>query len=124
MEMRKIPWSLEVVEGLSETFFPTADFDAIKYVREGVESGRMECWLVDGHSYAITETTSDGNMLMWCYQGKELVPFVRHFVEVARRNKLHSLKYHTLRKGMQRHLREFSPRSLGNNLFEIEVQNG
>lgn len=123
MEMRKIPWSLEVVEGLSSTFFSSPGFDAIGHVREGVESGRMECWLIDGHSYAITETTPT-DMLMWCYQGRDLVPFVRHFIGVAKRNNLRRLKYHTLRKGMQRLLREFHPRPLGENLFVIEVQYG
>lgn len=123
MMMRKIPWSLEVVEGLSETFFPTAEFDAIKHVREGVESGRMECWRIDEHSFAVTETCP-GEMLMWCYQGRDLVAFVRHFIEVAKRNKLTRLRYYTERRGMSRHLREFSPRPIGENLFEIEVQNG
>ena len=121
--MRKIPWSLEVVEGLSETFFPSPGFDAIAHVREGVESGRMECWQIDGASYAVTETTPT-EMLMWCFQGRDLVPFVRHFMNVARRNNLQRLKYHTLRKGMQRHLREFNPRPLGDNLFEIGVNYG
>lgn len=121
--MRKIPWSLEVVEGMADTFFGDADFRAIQHVRDGVVSGRMECWLIDGESYGVTETTPE-EMLMWCYQGKNLVPFVRHFIEVAKRNKLKRLRYHTLRKGMQRHLREFNPRPLGDNLFEIEVQYG
>lgn len=124
--MQRIEWSDEAFAGLCDTFRSTPDFDAVATVREGVRSGLMELWRVGGHSYAVTQSwrnpsTGNGEMLLWCYQGRGLNEFVDYMMRVAKANKFSILKFATLHRGIPRMLRRYNPRNTEQDIFEIEV---
>lgn len=107
------------VAGLSRTFFDSPGFDAVQYVRDGVASGRMQLWRV-GESYAVTELCGD-SLVVVCYQGGDGVAFMRRICAAAKRRGLRAVRYWTLRRGMSRLLKDFAPRAIGENVYEIGV---
>lgn len=102
------------------TFHSEPNFDAEKVVRDGVESGRFELWHIDGESWAVTQTW-EGEMFLWCYQGKGLVEFVNIMMIIAARNKLKRIKFATRRPAIARMIKHLNPVRLDDEIFVVEV---
>lgn len=108
MHFERKQWCEEARLGLSRTFHSDESFDAVKHIREGVERGEMELWLVDGQSWAVTQTWRDCQLL-WCYQGRDVLLFAQTMLRVAERNGLRCIRFATRRKGLARLLAPIKP---------------
>lgn len=102
------------------------EFGWFDVVREGVKSGRMECWHVDGHSWAVTQTWTDpedgrGKQLVWCYAGRDVKAFAQAMYRVAQDNGLSSVRFSTFHRALPRLLKSFQPVCVAPTVYEIRV---
>lgn len=120
MRLQRCAWSESAQAGLARTFYTENGFNGLDHVRRGVLSGDMELWLVDGHSWAITQTWQE-SQFVWCYQGRDVREFAACMYTVAQRNGLKSVRFATKHKGLPRMLRAFRCESVAPEVFEIKV---
>jgi hypothetical protein len=80
-------------------------------IAEGVRSGRMEMFLVNGESFAVTEIMA-GMLFLWCYAGKGSNEFVERLRIVARANGLKQISFFSKHKGASRLWKRYSPRMI------------
>jgi hypothetical protein len=78
-------------------------------IAEGVRSERMELFLVNGKSWAITEIMR-GMLFIWCYAGTGSGEFVERMRLVARANGLTQVSFFSRHKGAARLWKRFNPR--------------
>lgn len=89
-------WGAEAEQGLALALGEWA-----QAIRDGVTAGRMELWQIDGASWAVTEIR-DGVLIVWCYQGRDVVRVAEIFRRSLVRNGLDTLEFSTKRKGLHR----------------------
>lgn len=116
MHFERFPWCEEARNGLLRTFNTDEEM-----IREGVLSGRMELFRVDGDSWAVVQTWETIQMV-WCYQGRNVLEFARAMYRIAQRNNLRCVRFYTLRAGLPRMLKPLNPVEVEPNIFEIGVQ--
>jgi hypothetical protein len=100
----KTAWCDEARDGLRDTFYENGE-----RIAEGVRSGAMELWRVNGASWAVTQLI-DQTIFLWCYQGRDVVPFILKLVDVARAQGLAKVSFFSQRKGAARAWKQFNPR--------------
>jgi len=112
-----VSWSDDVREGLERTF----NGCELEF-REGVESGRLQCWRVGEDSYAITESTEHGQVLqVWAYQGREVKQFAAALCQAARRAHFERVRFHTERPALARMLALLAPVDEGEGNYSVRV---
>lgn len=99
----KHQWCPEAVQGLRDTFYENGE-----RIAEGVRSGRMELWRVNGHSWAVTEIIN-ATIFLWCYQGRDSGSFVLKLCEVAKAQGLAKVSFFSQHKGAARLWKRFNP---------------
>jgi hypothetical protein len=117
----KIEWCDEARQALRDTFYTDGE-----EIAEGVRSGRMELFRVNGDSFAVTEIMR-GMLFIWCYAGRGSNQFVDRMRLVARRNGLQQVSFFSRHKGAARLWKRFNPRMLetqepGEVQYVFEVQ--
>lgn len=101
LELRE--WCAEAERGLAAALgdYPEA-------IRDGVKSGRMQLWRVDGESWLVTQVFQlERKLVIWCYQGRNARRTAEAMFRAARANDLEVVEFSTRRKGLPRLLREF-----------------
>lgn len=116
MHFERFPWCEEARNGLLRTFNTDEDF-----IREGVTSGRMELFKVDGDSWAVVQTW-DTIQMVWCYQGRNVLEFARAMYRIAQRNKLRCVRFFTKHRALPRMLKPLNPVEVEPQIYEIGVQ--
>jgi len=117
----KSQWCDEARQALRDTFY--ADGEEIA---EGVRSGRMELFCVNGDSWAVTEIMR-GMLFIWCYAGRGSNQFVDRMRIVAKANGLSQVSFFSKHKGAARLWKRFNPRMLktlepGETQYVFEVE--
>lgn len=102
----KAAWCDEARDALRGTFFTDGE-----EIAEGVRSGRMELFNVNGDSWAVTEIMR-GMLFIWCYAGRGSNQFVDRMRIVARANGLQQVSFFSRHKGAARLWKQFNPRRL------------
>lgn len=115
MHFERFPWCEEARNGLLLTFN-----DEEAFIREGVESGRMELFKVDGHSWAVVQTWTDTQMC-WCYQGRNALAFALAMLRIARRNDLRCIRFFTKHPALPRLLKSLKPIQVEPQIYEVGV---
>lgn len=115
MQFTRMQWSEEARNGLALTFN-----DGEEFISEGVQSGRMELFLVDGHSWAVVQTWSDTQMC-WCYQGRNALEFARAMLRIAKRNNLRCIRFFTIHRALPRLLKPLGPVLVEPQIYEVGV---
>ena len=103
-------WRPEAERGLDQTL--RNDTEALK---TQVNSGIAELWHIDGHSWMISRVEDYGDkkeLVICCYQGKDLLTIGEEIIKAAKQQGLHSIRFHTQRKGLNRLLKPFGFRYL------------
>lgn len=119
MHFERFPWCEEARNGLLLTFN-----DEEAFIREGVESGCMELFRVDGDSWAVVQTWNEIQML-WCYQGRNCLGFAQAMLRIAQRNNLRCIRFFTKHKALPRLLKSLNPVEVEPQIYEVGVnQNG
>lgn len=108
-------WSDEARKGLVLTFN-----DEEWFIREGVQSGNMELFLVDGDSWAVVQTWSDTQMC-WCYQGRNALGFAQAMLRIAKRNNLRCIRFFTKHRALPRLLKSLNPVQVEPQVYEVGV---
>lgn len=119
-KLRKARWSENALALIEKTLRPAADFDAAGFVRDGVQSGRMELWNVNDHSAAVTEFIGD-TLRVHAYQGKDVTGFAKMFCHIGQTNGCKRATFHCDTPGLLRQLASFKPRALGGNEYEVQL---
>jgi hypothetical protein len=102
----KKAWCDEARDALRETFYTDGE-----EIAEGVRSGRMELFHVNGNSWAVTEIMR-GMLFIWCYAGRGSNQFVDRMRVVAKANGLTQVSFFSHHKGAARLWKRFNPRML------------
>ena len=102
----KATWCDEARQALRDTFYTDGE-----EIAEGVRSGRMELFRVNGHSWAVTEIMR-GMLFIWCYAGRGSNQFVDRMRVVAKANGLQQVSFFSHHKGAARLWKRFNPRML------------
>lgn len=115
----KCSWCKGAETGLRDTFYGN-----MESVRDGVRSGKMELFRVNGDSWLVTEIMG-GMLFIWCYQGRGLVQMVDRLRMLAKHNGMQCVSFYTPHKAALRALRRFDPRPLsvsaeGHIQYEID----
>lgn len=118
MHFERFAWCEEARNGLLSTFN-----DEESFIREGVESGRMELFKVDGHSWAVVQTWADSQMC-WCYQGRNALGFAQAMLRIARRNDLRCIRFFTKHRALPRLLKSLNPVEVEPQIYEVGVTHG
>ena len=103
-------WTAEAERGLNQTL--RDDTEALK---QQVNSGIAELWRINGDSWMISrvEQYADKNeLVVCCFQGKDLLTIGTEIIGAAKEQGLHSIRFHTQRKGLNRLLKPFGFRYL------------
>lgn len=111
----KSSWCVEARDALRDTFYTDGE-----EIAEGVRSGRMELFCVNGNSWAVTEVMH-GMLFIWCYAGCGSNQFVDRMRFVARHNNLTQVSFFSRHKGAARLWKRFNPRKIPTTI-EGEVQ--
>lgn len=69
--------------------------------REGVNSGRLELWRVNGDSWLVTGIDGDC-LVIWAYRGRGAASMLRAMFDSARANGLRRLAFYTKRRALKR----------------------
>lgn len=104
----KAAWCDEARDALRETFYTDGE-----EIAEGVRSGRMELFRVNGDSWAVTEKMR-GMLFIWCYAGRGSCQFVERMRRVAalQNPPLEQVSFFSRHKGARRLWREYNPRMI------------
>jgi len=101
MNIVRKPWSEEAAQGLGETLRDCGDL-----LREQVENGIAELWLIEDHSWMITRTeyfpSRKPELVVCCYKGQDLNTVTKVILDTAIKNGFGSIRYHTRHKGLNR----------------------
>ena len=90
MNINRLYWSDAAERALSPII---TDKTLIPTMREQVNDGRMELWLVDGESLALLHTNWEfGYIWMSAYVGKDYRQLMRTLIQIARDNGLSEIR--------------------------------
>jgi hypothetical protein len=74
-----------------------------KELSSQIKAGIAELWRVnEGEAYAITRLEKPATLMVCCYQGSGVAGFAQYIVEVAKRNGMTKVAFHTERRGLPR----------------------
>lgn len=116
MHFARCQWSEEARNGLAQTFN-----DEESFIANGVQSGEMELFRVDGDSWAVVQTWSDTQMC-WCYQGRNALGFAQAMLRIAKRNNLRCIRFFTKHRALVRLLKSLNPVQVEPQIYEVGVQ--
>ena len=113
-------WCEDADKALAPTYYGHRDM-----LVNGVASGRMELFNVNGDSWLVTEIMG-GMLFVWCYAGRGLVHLIERLRVVAAANGLSQVSFFTRHAAAVRALRRFNPRALptkidGETQYVIDV---
>lgn len=82
-----------------------------QYYEQEVNLGRCELFRVENHSWLITRIEFDAwinekILVVCCYEGKELEPFVSYLIERYRVNGFSSIRFHTRSRALGEWMRK------------------
>lgn len=99
IEVKRVSWS-EVVDQLRATF----EGDEAE-IKQDVDSGVAVCWRVGG---VVMITRRDGaELVVMCLAGGDLKSIGKVFFDAARKAGCKTMRFHTKRPALGRHLQEF-----------------
>lgn len=75
---------------------------------EDIETKRAQLFYVCNDSYLVLQTLPD-ELLILAYAGCDANMTMEICVEIAKQNKLSSIRFHTSKKGLSRLLKKFKP---------------
>lgn len=90
---------------------------------EQVKNGVAELWAIDHGSgelsFMITRTNPP-ELVVCAYQGRALAEVVPHLIEAGRRQGCDTIRFHTMRRGLERLLKSFEPK-LSEFVYRIPI---
>jgi hypothetical protein len=120
LQIAKLGWRDDALQLLKSVLHDADGFSASEFVRNGVQSGSMEMWNLGNKATAITQTSGDC-LHVHAYEGRDVLSFAKVFSELGRRSGCSRATFNTDNKGLLRMLKDYNPKSIGENLYEVRL---